>query len=82
MARTRLRFEFGEKLACVFVHRAAIEPSNWPDRSLDLASQENVGRRRQIVAQREVLIDDLDALFARFDRFVEMDGFFVEDYFT
>ena len=35
---------------------------NGPDAALDLAPEEHVGRGRQIVAEREVLVDDLDAL--------------------
>ena len=38
-----------------------------------LAAQEDVGGGGEIVAERELLVDDLDAVLARFDRLVEMD---------
>ena len=49
-----------------------IEPAERADAALDLAPEEHVGGGGQIVAERQVLIDDLDALLARFDRLVEM----------
>ncbi len=55
------------------------EPFDGSERPLDLASEKDVGGGRQIVAQGEVLIDDLDALLARLDGPVEVDGLFIED---
>ena len=45
-----------------------------PDAPLQLAAEEDVRGGGQVVAEREVLIDDLDALGARLDRLVEMLG--------
>ena len=44
---------------------------NGPDAAAQLAAEEDVGRRGQIVAERQVLVDDLDAVPARFDRPVQ-----------
>ena len=82
ISRTRWRgrrfgLEFGEQFAGALVHRVVVEPPDRPD-PLDLAAQEHVGGGRKIVAQREVLVDDLDALLARFDGLVEMDRLAVE----
>jgi hypothetical protein len=47
---------------------------------VQLATEEHVPRRRQVIAQGEVLIDDLDALPAGLDRLVEVDGFVGKDH--
>ena len=44
---------------------------NGPTPLRDLAAEEDVGRRGQIVAERQILVDDLDAVPARFDRPVQ-----------
>ena len=46
---------------------------NGPTPLAELAAEEDVRRRRQVVAEREVLVDDLDAMLARLDRPVEDD---------
>ena len=53
-----------------------------PNAALDLAAEKDIGRRGQIVAEGEILIDDLDAFLARLDRPVEMDRLAVEHDFT
>ena len=55
---------------------------NGPMRRLSFAAEEDVGGGRQIVAERKVLIDDLDALLARLDRTVEMRPLAVEPDFA
>ena len=52
--------------------RGIVEDAHRPDALAQLAAEEDIGGRRQIVAEREVLIDDLDAVLARFDRAMEM----------
>ena len=78
IARPGLGFEFAEQFAGALGHRLVVEPAERPDAALDLAAQEHIGRGRQVVAEREVLIDDLDALLARLDRLVKMDRFAVD----
>jgi hypothetical protein len=52
-------------------HRLLVEHAKGPEAFLDLATQKHVLRRGQIVGERQVLIDDLDALGPRIDRLVE-----------
>ena len=54
---------------------------NGPRRS-ELAAEEDVGRGGEIVAEREVLVDDLDALLARLHRLVEMQRLAVDHDFA
>ena len=49
-----------------------VEPAERPSAPLDLAAQEHIGRRGQVVAERQVLVDDLDPLLARLDGLVKM----------
>ena len=62
IARAGLRFQFGEQCAGALCHRAVVQQPERPEPSLDLAAEEHVRRGGQVVAQRQVLIDDLDAL--------------------
>ena len=63
VARPRLGLELGEQLAGARVHRRDSRGRlNGPMPPLQLAAEEDVGGGRQVVAQREVLVDDLDAL--------------------
>ena len=41
-----------------------------PETETQFAAKENIGGRRQVVAQRQVLVDDLDAVLAGFHRLV------------
>ena len=50
-----------------------------PTRLRELAAEEDVRSGRQVVAEREVLIDDLDPLLARLDRLVELHRLVVQD---
>ena len=52
--------------------RAIVEDADRADALAQLAPEKDVGGGREIVAEREVLIDDLDAVLARLDRPVEM----------
>src|SRR5262249_52292923 len=74
MARPGLGLQFGEKFAGALVHGAVVEPANRPYGLLDLTPEKDVGCSRQVIAKGKVLIDDFDALFACFDRAMEMDG--------
>ena len=78
VARPRLRFELAEELAGALVHGARVEELERAEAAADLAAEEDVGGCRQIVAEREVLIDDLDAALAGLDRLVEMDRLVLE----
>ena len=71
--RARFGFQLVEQLTRALVHGAVVENAERAEAAHLLARQEDVGRCRQVVAQREVLIDDLDAGGARIDRLVEMD---------
>ena len=44
---------------------------NGPDAEAQLAAEKDVGRGGQVVAERQVLVDDLDAVPARVDRLVQ-----------
>ena len=65
VARPRLRFELAEQLAGALVHGARVEELERAEAAADLAAEEDIGRGGQVVAEREVLIDDLDAVLAR-----------------
>ena len=67
-----LGFELAEQFPGALGHRLMVEPTERPRAALDLAAEEHIGRRGQIVAEREVLVDDLDPLLARLDGFVKM----------
>ena len=71
VARPGFRFQFGEDLAGAPVHRGIVEDAERADAAAQLAAEKDIRRRRQIVAQRQVLVDDLDAVLARLDRPVQ-----------
>ena len=50
-----------------------IEPAERAEAAFDLAAEKHIGRGGEVVAEGEVLIDDLDALLAGLDRLGEMD---------
>jgi hypothetical protein len=50
-----------------------------PEAAKGFPAQEDIGGRGQVVAQREVLIDDLDPALPRLDRFVEVDRPVLQD---
>ena len=49
-----------------------IEPAERPDPLFDLAAEKDVGGRGEVVAEREILVDDLHALLTGLDWLVEM----------
>ena len=51
--------------------RGIVEDLQRTDAAGELAAEEDVHRRAQIVAQRQVLVDDLDAVLAGLDGPVE-----------
>ena len=63
-----LGLQLGEELGGAGVHGAAVEEAERPEAPGDLAAEEDVERRRQVVAEREILVDDLDAGVARLER--------------
>ena len=67
VARPGLGLELAEQFAGALGHRLVVEPAERARAALDFAPKEHIGRRRQIVAERQVLVDDLDALLARLD---------------
>ena len=79
IARPGLGLELGEQFARALRHRAVVEPAERPEPPLDLAPEKDIGGGGQIVAEREVLIDDLDALLARLDGLMKMHRLAVED---
>src|SRR5258708_29067815 len=54
------------------MHQPIVEQLERAEPALFLAPEEDVGRGGEIVAESEVLIDDLDAFAARLDRLAEM----------
>ena len=68
VARPRLRLQLREDLAGAPVHGGVVENPERADALAQFAAQKHVGGGGEIVAQRQVLIDDLDAVLARFDR--------------
>ena len=62
VARSGLRLEFGEQFAGALVHAAIVEQA---EAAGLFAAEEDIGGGRQIVGERQVLVDDLDALGAR-----------------
>ena len=63
-------FEIGEELAGALVHRGIVEHAEGAGALLQFAAQKHIGGGGQIVAQRQILMDDLDAVLARLDRAV------------
>ena len=71
IARPGFRFQFLEELPGAAEHRGVIKDGDRAEVAADLAAEKDVGGRRQVVAQRKVLIDDLDTVLARLDRPVQ-----------
>ena len=61
IARPRLRFQLDEQLGGAPAHRLEIENAQRPDPARELPAHEDVDGGRQVVAERQILIDDLDA---------------------
>jgi hypothetical protein len=72
IARPGLRLELGEELGRARVHRAVVEEPERPEGPLRLAPEEDVRGCCQVVAERQILVDDLDPLGASIHRLVEM----------
>ena len=72
IARPGLGLELGEQLGRALVHRLVVDDLDEAEAALGLAAEEHVLGRGQIVAERQILVDDLDALGARVDRLVEV----------
>ncbi len=68
IARAGFRLQFGEQFAGPLVHGAVVDDRERTDALADLPAQKDVLACRHVVAEREVLIDDLDAVAARIDR--------------
>ena len=60
-----------EQLGRRLVHGGIVEDLEGADAAGELAAEEDVHRRAQIVAERQVLVDDLDAVLTRLDGPVE-----------
>ena len=56
-----------------------VEEAERADGLLDLAPEEHVGRGGEVVAEGEVLVDDLDPLLARVEGPVEVRGLALQD---
>ena len=65
-------FQLGEQLARALMHRAVVEQLEGPEAAHFLTAQEDIGRGSEVVAERQILIDDLDAGGARIHRQVKM----------
>ena len=61
VARPRLGLQLGEQLAGALEHGAVVEHAQRAEAAHQLAAEEHVLRRGEVVAQREILVDDLDA---------------------
>ena len=73
IARPRLGLQVPEELAGAPVHAAIVEDRHRPELAPHLAAEKHVGRRGQVVAERQILVDDLDAVPPRLDRPVQHD---------
>ena len=62
-----------EELAGAAVHGAVVEDRTGPILAAHLAAEEDVGGGGEVVAEREVLVDDLDAVAAGVERPVQDD---------
>lgn len=74
VARARLRFKFFKEFAGAPVHGRVIEDADGPEAEAWLTAEEDIGGRREVVAKREILIDDFDPLSPGVDGFAEMRG--------
>ena len=68
IARPRLRLQLGEQLGGAPAHGLEVEHAQRPDPARELASHEDVDGGGQVVAQGQILIDDLDPAPARVGR--------------
>src|ERR1700722_48104 len=68
IARPRLRFQLRENLGGAAVHRRIVEDFERPDSPVHFASKEDIGGGGQIVAKRQILMHDLDAVLAGLNR--------------
>ena len=68
IARPGFRFQLGEDLSGAAIHRGIVENLERAEALADLAAEEDIGGGGQIVAEREILMDDLDAVLAGLDR--------------
>src|SRR3954468_9421858 len=73
VARPRLGLELAEQLGRARVHGREVDDLEGAEQALALAAEEDVLGRGEVVAQGEVLVDDLDARGPRVDRLVEVD---------
>ena len=74
MTRSRGRvsdFNSAEYLAGAPVHGRVVEDLKGPRALTQLAAEKDIRRRGQIVAKRQILVNDLDAVLARFHRPVQ-----------
>ena len=72
IARPRLGLELLEQLGDADIHRRIVEHAERADPPLQLAAEKDVGGGREVVAEGEVLVDDLDPLGAGVDRLVKV----------
>ena len=73
VARPGLGLQLGEELSGTLEHRAVVQHAKRTEAARQLATEIDVLRRRQVVAQRQVLVDDLDAFRARIGGILEGD---------
>src|SRR5829696_1061088 len=71
VARARFRLQLSKNLSRPSIHPTEVKNAKGADPLLNFPSQENIGRRGKVVAKRQVLMNDLDAVIARLDRLVE-----------
>jgi hypothetical protein len=69
---TGLRLEFAKQRCRSLVHRGMVEKRERPNLASQFAPEKNVGGRRQIIGQRQILVDDLNADGAGIHRSGEM----------
>src|SRR5689334_24808394 len=72
--RPRLGAQLAEQLKRPRIHRLVIKEGEGTEAALELASEKDIRRRRQIVGKRKVLVDHLDSHGARIDWAVKMNG--------
>jgi hypothetical protein len=68
VARPRFGPQLGKDLSGPAVHCGIVEDFERADALADFAAEENIGGSAEIVAEREILMHDLDAMPAGFDR--------------
>src|SRR5579863_8318820 len=73
MARPGFRFQLRKERARALEHGRMIKPPDRANSRLDLAAEKDIGRSGEIVAQGEVLLDDLYSFFPRLDGLGELD---------